>query len=937
MKFCQIEAQQCGAVTGLRIAELQPGLNVVLGPNGSGKTSLLRFVRDLLAESSSPAARGPSKLPSAGAVEVDDRAGPVRVVRIARSGHPDTVAVVAPTAAVSDQFNAASHALRRTESDSLLRFVESTHLHQAPALARLAAEVTAQLCHHEQGDCWPLICATAEAAGDRPRSPLSILWSLPDSPDGDPRLDCNLAVLDANWRTAASALERQREQLALECEARTRIQMREQREWATRLRWLSERAAEQSATIDRLDADWQALHSDLAASLVAPATTDTSSLSEDLERRLLLLRQVLEDLTRDRLDISLQMAHAPAGTRAPLGEERRRIEGCETEVIHQIQRLLNGRDATSHVCAHCGTPQPAVREQHSSDEQRCGALQQELFAARSQLAEIGCQLSRAQAFCRRSGLDPQLDRLHYDMQVLDAQIVEIRERRSAELIATAIATRNAVVRRHDLLRRAGDFLSELTAGRYTALRWDREQAELLADDSTGEPVPVGALSRGTSEHVAMSLRLTILIGLEQLGDNGPILWDEPLADSDETRLDAAAALLGKLAGQSMQLLLFTCREHVARALEAHGARVHTIGLNTAAALPAIRHVEETDPEVLRPAAELPRTSVRVHPSSTYWLHVEAPLELVPSLGPQFARRLRSLGLADVRQLLDYDPADASQATAELQIAPAQIQIWQAEARLLTEVPGITGRDAQLLVSSGLLSRTALAHADVDDLTHRIDRLRGGDTLRWRMGPCTAPHRETIERWVDSARHAPPADPVTRGNDRIRRRPERNDRPGRVARPQVSSNPPAVASRFRLQPDNPIVDAPSIGHKTARRLERIGITTVRGLLACDPQQTAVRLRHRRITRETVQVWQQQASLMCSVPELRCADAIVLVACGITGPLDLRRISPAALQATIAPFVAGESGRRLLRGANPPSAADVARWVETVEESRLRRAA
>jgi hypothetical protein len=140
----------------------------------------------------------------------------------------------------------------------------------------------------------------------------------------------------------------------------------------------------------------------------------------------------------------------------------------------------------------------------------------------------------------------------------------------------------------------------------------------------------------------------------------------------------------------------------------------------------------------------------------------------------------------------------------------------------------------------------------------------------------------------------------------------------------------------LQPDSPIVDAPSIGQKTSRRFQRIGIATIRDLLVCDPQQTAVRLRHRRITVESVLAWQRQAGLMCSVPDLRCADAIVLVACGITGPLDLRRISAAALQATLGPFVAGAAGQRLLRGASPPTFEDVARWIETVEESRVRRA-
>jgi hypothetical protein len=118
---------------------------------------------------------------------------------------------------------------------------------------------------------------------------------------------------------------------------------------------------------------------------------------------------------------------------------------------------------------------------------------------------------------------------------------------------------------------------------------------------------------------------------------------------------------------------------------------------------------------------------------------------------------------------------------------------------------------------------------------------------------------------------------------------------------------------------------------------VGIATVRDLLTCNAEQTAARLKRRRITAETIVTWQQQAGLMCSVPDLRCADAIVLVACGINGPLDLRRISASALHATLEPFIASASGQRLLRGATPPTFEDMSRWIDTVEESRVRRAA
>jgi hypothetical protein len=79
------------------------------------------------------------------------------------------------------------------------------------------------------------------------------------------------------------------------------------------------------------------------------------------------------------------------------------------------------------------------------------------------------------------------------------------------------------------------------------------------------------------------------------------------------------------------------------------------------------------------------------------------------------------------------------------------------------------------------------------------------------------------------------------------------------------------------------------------------------------------------------------LMCTVPDLRCADAVVLAACGIASPLDLRRISPSALGSMLLPLLASADGQRMLRGAKPPTMDDIARWTETVEETRVRRAA
>ncbi|HUG67374.1 MAG TPA: DUF4332 domain-containing protein, partial [Pirellulaceae bacterium] len=109
---------------------------------------------------------------------------------------------------------------------------------------------------------------------------------------------------------------------------------------------------------------------------------------------------------------------------------------------------------------------------------------------------------------------------------------------------------------------------------------------------------------------------------------------------------------------------------------------------------------------------------------------------------------------------------------------------------------------------------------------------------------------------------------------------------------VKSKPAAKQSstlRYYLTPSADVVDGPSIGPKTAKRFVKIGVTTVQELLDCDPVDVARRLRVRHITAETIEDWQDQASLVCSIPNLRGHDAQILVACGFTAREAIRTAS------------------------------------------------
>jgi nucleotidyltransferase/DNA polymerase involved in DNA repair len=141
----------------------------------------------------------------------------------------------------------------------------------------------------------------------------------------------------------------------------------------------------------------------------------------------------------------------------------------------------------------------------------------------------------------------------------------------------------------------------------------------------------------------------------------------------------------------------------------------------------------------------------------------------------------------------------------------------------------------------------------------------------------------------------------------------------------------------LHKNDPIVDAPSIGPRTAKHFERIGIYTVAELLEATPEQAAQELGNRRIKTETIRDWQAQSELACRVPELRGHDAQILVGCGVTCPEDLLDMEPDDLWKRVRAFVDTSEGKRIIRGGRGPDLEEVQNWILWARQSRTLRAA
>ncbi len=148
----------------------------------------------------------------------------------------------------------------------------------------------------------------------------------------------------------------------------------------------------------------------------------------------------------------------------------------------------------------------------------------------------------------------------------------------------------------------------------------------------------------------------------------------------------------------------------------------------------------------------------------------------------------------------------------------------------------------------------------------------------------------------------------------------------VAR-EVSRSPKSY-----LAPGDDVVDAPSIGPKTAARLGEAGIATVSDLLGADPTALAQALATRHITADTIRDWQDQIRLVIAVPNLRGTHAQLIVGAGFRDPATLAAAAQDDLCARVLAFATSTEGQRVLRNGDPPDLEAIAAWGAWAREAK-----
>jgi hypothetical protein len=161
------------------------------------------------------------------------------------------------------------------------------------------------------------------------------------------------------------------------------------------------------------------------------------------------------------------------------------------------------------------------------------------------------------------------------------------------------------------------------------------------------------------------------------------------------------------------------------------------------------------PRIARESAQVvpPRAAPAEVWSPKFYLETGSQVEAAPSIGPTMAKRLQSVGVHTVGDLLGTDAVQLAKKLAQRRVSAATIQQWQAQAGLVCRIPELHGHDAQLLVACEVASAESLAGSNADRLFQKVTKLAKSKAGRRILRGGTEPTSSEVLGWIRSAAKA----------------------------------------------------------------------------------------------------------------------------------------------------------------------------------------
>ncbi|MBC8352619.1 MAG: DUF4332 domain-containing protein [Planctomycetes bacterium] len=523
-----------------------------------------------------------------------------------------------------------------------------------------------------------------------------------------------------------------------------------------------------------------------------------------------------------------------------------------------------------------------------------------------------------------------------------------RRRKVLEEIATleeAISEVRSDSRTSSLTSDASEYVRRLTAGDLRKIEVAANEQVWVVDEH-GRRRAYHQLSDGGRDLVYLSICLALVEGFKSRGVRVPMIVSGVFTHVDSKNVPEAAELLRDFAARDHQILLFTRHEHVASVFRL--LNVPTRALERVA-LPSDEIVND---EALDSRRKITEEIVAKDTASEFTLSEHSSIEEAPAIDATSAARLRNIGVMRVGDLLRLSAKLAATELRDYGITTDQIISWKAQTRLVCEVPRLRGYDARILVACGITEAEALYRLSPSELRTIVKDVAASSDGQALLLSGTEFELSRVADWIGTRRGKAASEQSSgsRQRDPSSNRGERSSRgkksrsrgeaePGRRERSPdvVKMRSNASQYEFYLGGSDAVVDAPSIGARTAERLEAIGITTIADLLKADPGSVSEQLDVKRFTTKVITGWQNQMELACRVPQLRGHDAQILVALGVTDVEELAASDPQELWTLVKPFVETKEGKRIIRNGKTPDLDEVTEWVQRAQASRQLNAA
>lgn len=168
---------------------------------------------------------------------------------------------------------------------------------------------------------------------------------------------------------------------------------------------------------------------------------------------------------------------------------------------------------------------------------------------------------------------------------------------------------------------------------------------------------------------------------------------------------------------------------------------------------AARRFDDAPMAIVAPPPERVAPEPAESRAKRVYLTLDAPIVDAPSIGPRLADRLAPLGVLKVRDLLAGDAEGIATRIGHAGITAEEVLDWQAQCRLVLDIPELRGTHAQLLVGAGVRTAEEVAAIAPEQLSARLLAFAASPKGQRILRQGNPPDVERIKSWVVNAREA----------------------------------------------------------------------------------------------------------------------------------------------------------------------------------------